>query len=460
MFPNLQALIEDRAHAVRSAKDIANDAEKLGRVMDAAQIAQFDAWMDKVKVLDAQISAAQADLERRERLQAIEDNLTRPTGRKTDPGAPADPVPAPTLRIPAQCRRYGTLKAFKGADAEVKAYRSGMWLRATLLGDQRAARFCTEHNVGAADLRNALGTTPHESGGVLVPEELSQAIIDLRETYGAFRQNTRVVPMGRDVMVVPRRAGGVTIGPIGENPSSAPTEASPTWNDVTLTAKKAGGLTKMSTEVAEDAIIDMADWVVEEAAYAFATFEDQCGFTGTGASTYLGIRGLTNLLTAAGGLAGAVDAASGHDTFAEIDASDLATVISKLPAYALPGAKWYCSALAHSLVFGRLMAAAGGNTIQNLQGGYGLSYLGFPIVISQVLPAVTTDLSDVAMLLFGNLSKSSTMGDRRAVRVFVSPHRYMDTDQIGIIFTSRFDIVNHDVGTTTAAGPMVALVGE
>ena len=460
MLPNLQSLIEDRAHAVRSAKDIAEKAEKASRVMSAEEINEFDAWTDKVKVLGAQIDAAKADLERRDRLARMAEDLDRPQGRQTEPDRPAESNPDRPVRVPAVARRYGAMKAFKGPKAEENAYRSGMWLRATLLGDQRAARWCANHKVGAADIRNVAGTTPNEAGGALVPEELSQTIIDLREMYGAFRQNTRVVPMGRDVMVVPRRAGGLSIGPVGENPASAMSESTPTWNDVTLTAKKAGGLSKLSTEIAEDAVIDMADWVADEAAYAFATFEDQCGFIGTGLSTYLGIRGLTNLLAAAGGLAGAVDAASGHDTFAEIDASDLAALIGKCPAYALPGAKFYCSAMAHALVFGRLMAAAGGNTIQNLQGGYGFSYLGFPIVITQVLPSVTTDLSDVAMLLFGDLTKSSTMGDRRDMRVFVSPHRFMDTDQIGISFTSRFDIVNHDVGTTTAPGPMLALVGE
>jgi HK97 family phage major capsid protein len=106
------------------------------------------------------------------------------------------------------------------------------------------------------------------------------------------------------------------------------------------------------------------------------------------------------------------------------------------------------------------MAASGGNAIQDLMGGYGLRYMGYPIVVSQVLPTDTGDLSDDAMLLFGNLQLSSTLGDRRDVRVFRSDHRYMDTDQIGISFTARFDIVNHDYGDATTAGPVVALVGE
>ena len=38
----------------------------------------------------------------------------------------------------------------------------------------------------------------NSSGGFLVPNEMTQAIIDLREAYGVFRQNADIQPMGRD----------------------------------------------------------------------------------------------------------------------------------------------------------------------------------------------------------------------------------------------------------------------
>lgn len=234
-----------------------------------------------------------------------------------------------------------------------------------------------------------------------------------------------------------------------------------------LVAKKSGGITRYSTEVAEDAVIDLADWIAQEYAYGFALFEDQCGFIGDGTSTYMGIRGLGNLFTTTGGagggqLVGAVDAANDHDTFAEIDNADLTSVMGKLPAYALNNAKWYCSAVAAQVVFNRLAAVAGGNTTQTLREGLGLSYLGYPIVISQVLPTSTGDLSDLPMLYFGDLRKAAQLGDRRMIRVEGSPAPYFTTDQIAIRGTERFDIVVSDVGDTTTgvAGPIVALVGH
>src|SRR5262249_31804110 len=162
---------------------------------------------------------------------------------------------------------------------------------------------------------------------------------------------------------------------------------------------KCGGLTLMSSEVAEDAVIDTGDWIAQEAAYAFSLFEDQCGFIGDGTSTYLGIRGLGNIFTA-GAVAGAGGAARGQGPVAQGDATDLGNCMAKLPEYARPNAKWFCSAVALDAVFGRLMAASGGNTIQDMMGGYGRAYLGYPIVVSQVLPTSVSTINDVPMLYF------------------------------------------------------------
>ena len=57
----------------------------------------------------------------------------------------------------------------------------------------------------------------------------------------------------------------------------APTESQATWDNVNLTAKKLAALIRLSTELAEDALINVADWVVAEIAYAFASKEDDCG---------------------------------------------------------------------------------------------------------------------------------------------------------------------------------------
>ncbi len=408
------------------------------RDLTADEATQYEAFKAEAAALEKQIARA----EEVERLKAA---MARPV----EPVI-ADPAkPAASVRRP----RYAKLRHFK---SEEDAYRSGMFLRSILYRDEKAADWCRENGVAVQRAAQVEGT--NTLGGYLVPEEFSSAIIDLREQFGVFRQWARVIPMGRDTITVPRRTGGLTARAVGENAEI--TESNKTWDQVSLTARKWGVLVKYSTELAEDAVISIADDLAGEIAYAFATAEDDAGFNGDGTSTHHGIVGVVKKFEDGTAWKGKITAASTNDTFAEINATDVATVMAALPQYALGGARFYCSQPAFQLVFGRLAQAAGGNTIDTVSGAVRASYLGYPIVISQKMPTSTGDLSGKVMLLFGDMRMAATMGDRRGISIMTSTERYFELDQIGIKGTERFDINVHDIGNTSDAGPLVALFGE
>jgi HK97 family phage major capsid protein len=134
--------------------------------------------------------------------------------------------------------------------------------------------------------------------------------------------------------------------------------------------------------------------------------------------------------------------------------------MATLPQYARKNAKWYCSPVCQDLVFTRLMMAAGGNTPATLAGGVAPQFAGYPIVPSTVLEDSTSAINNTHMLLFGDLQKAATMGSAREMRFLRSDDRYFELDQVGVKATERFDIVVHDVGTSSVAGPMVALIGK
>jgi len=107
------------------------------------------------------------------------------------------------------------------------------------------------------------------------------------------------------------------------------------------------------------------------------------------------------------------------------------------------------------------VAAAGGVTLSELTGGRPTRrYLGYDVVIDQTLPTTTSTINNVPMLFFGDLRLAATMGERRGIRVKTSDDRYFEYDQIGIQATERVDIVVHDLGDNTTAGPLVALIGN
>ena len=350
------------------------------------------------------------------------------------------------------------LKAFKSTE---DAYRSGMWLTASFAKDlivrNQALDWCTANGMGDAVVKfQAEGI--NTAGGFLVPNEFSTAIVDLREEFGTFRKNARVMQMSSDHMNIPRRSSGLTAYYVGEN--SQITESQKGWDSITLTAKKLACLTRLSTELSEDAAINVADDLAREMAYAFATAEDQAGWNGDGTSTYGGITGVkTKFVAGVDTFVGAVNLTAGHDTIAEVDAPDIAKVMAVLPAYARRGAKFFMNQACWDGAFQRLIAAAGGNSTMTMDGKVPLRYLGYPVVIDQTLPGSGT-IDQTPMWYFGDLSLAARLGSRRDIRVMVSEDRYMEFDQIGIQATERFDINVHDIGDASIAGPIVAAMGN
>jgi len=112
-------------------------------------------------------------------------------------------------------------------------------------------------------------------------------------------------------------------------------------------------------------------------------------------------------------------------------------------------------------VFDALKAAAGGNNMMDLAGRPTPAYLGYPIVISQAMPtALDATDNNKAVIFLGNFSQAVTLGDRRGFTIRVDQSRYLEYDQIAVLGTERFDVVVHDLGSTTVAGPVVALINN
>jgi len=335
------------------------------------------------------------------------------------------------------------------------ARRAGKFAMA-VLGSARAREICHAEGI---PLTRAQGEGTNAAGGVVVPDEFYAAMEDAREQYGVVRKTAEIVPMGRDTLWIPRKTGaGFTATFASEN--TLFTESTPTADMINLTAKKllAGG--RSSTELADDADL-FGQWVFGELAYVCAKKEDDCGFNGDGTSTYGGMTGLTQKFLDGNHNAGKVTA-TGHGTFATLTNGDLTALMAAVTAAALPGAAWFVSQYGFATTFCTLAATAGGIIMDDddaLPGAMVPTFLGFPVRLVQVLPQVGTSLTGKVMILFGDLSMAAALGDRRQVTLALSAERFMDTDQIALVGTERFDINVHDLGDNTNVGPMAALVG-
>lgn len=337
------------------------------------------------------------------------------------------------------------------AEAGLAAYRFGQYIAANTLRRPSAIKFCQQNGIPLATQTETI----NEDGGYLVPEEFETSIIVLRETFGVFRQNANVVPMGSDTKWIPRRTGGLTAYFVAEG--AAITESKAGWDRVQLIAKSLKALAYTSTELDEDALISLGDTLAGEMAYAFANKEDECGFNGDGTSTYGHINGVRNRLldvfTTSGGTG--LVLASGN-AYSEITLSDLQKVQGALPVYAEQGAAWFCHKSFWSQVLMKLALAAGGVPAAEIMMGGQRRFLGDPVVISQVMPS--TEANSQVPIVYGSLAKGAMLGNRRGVTIAESIHDRFSEDEIAFRGTQRFDIKVHDVGATGTAGPIVGLI--
>lgn len=465
MAATIDELLELRTKAHDELVGLAKTAESEERDLTDDEQTSFDEKLAEVKSLDT----------RMKRLKELED-LIPPAVRTTVPIPIAGSEDGDSrslavrqdarIEIPSNVYRNklrGYTRERFGEDHELRAYTFGRRLYAWL-GHERSQQWCKDHGV---EVRVQTEGT-NWNGGVLVLDEFDNDLIRLVEDFGVFRQNARVVPMSSDVKVRDRRTGGLTVYVVGED--TAGTESTMTFDQITLTAKKRMVLATMSSELAEDAIISIADQLMTEIAFAFANAEDLAGFTGTGLSTFGGIVGLQQAFVS---LSATVAQRAGQvvgsgNLWSELVLGDFNNMVGLLPLYAVtPNTRWYMHSAFWGQVAQKLAYAAGGNTTGDLTAGTALAFLGWPVQLTQVLPKVEANDSIVCFL--GDLNLAADFGDRRGTTIAVSDTAVINSksmferDSMAVKATTRYDINVHDVGNADATaanevpGPIVCM---
>lgn len=349
-----------------------------------------------------------------------------------------------SVGAPKRFKMTKTLKHFKSAE---KAFAFGQFLLATK-SVGRAIDYCRANGIQLKAHTEGV----NEQGGVLVPEEFSEEIITLRESFGVFRREANVTPMLRDTKSFRKRRGGLTAYWVGE--ARAGTESTGAWDQVSLVAKKLMVLTTYSNELGDDAIINFADDAVKEIAYAFAQSEDLAGWIGNGTSTYGGIVGVGNAI----GAAAISDSAIGTGDLTTITQATVSKMFSLLPQYALTAnTKIFCHKSVYHQIFERLQMGAGGVTAQEVANGAQPKFFGYPVVFSQALPAATTTADGTVLAYFGDLTMAAYLGDRNEMAVAMSDSALnaFEQDEVAIRGIQRVDIQCFNVGSATEAGPLI-----
>ena len=344
----------------------------------------------------------------------------------------------------------GRLRAFENAK---DAYSVGMWFKAKS-GDAEARRWCQDHGIEA----RAQGSTGSTTGAAFVPDILSSTVIRLVDEYSAFAQNATNVQMPSDVLLFPRRTAGATAYWIDEN--VAITASDPTSNQVTLTAKKVTGAVTIASELLQDSIVSIADWIAAELALTLGNAVEEAAWSGNPSnapavaglvSTYTG-----GLLAASGATYAASLVTAAGDTPDEVTKANLLAMMAKVPQHSRVGAKWFCSPFFFASCMQNLDLAQGGSV--GLSQGMGLTFLGSPVVLTDRLPS-GADSTGVIMALYGNMANSSYYGVRQGIEIASSDQVNFLSDQTVIRAVARVAITHANLGSSSVAGPIIGLVG-
>jgi len=375
--------------------------------------------------------------------KALADEVAKAVKLELSNKAAAHPITT-RKEITVERKIYSRIKNFKNND---DAFRFGSWALGCI-GFKKSAQWCADNGI-VTKIANLEGN--NAAGGFLVPEEFENTLVTLREQFGVIRNHARIVPMASDIKRMPRRSTNLSASFVGE--ASTASQTNETFDQINLVAKKSMVLTKFSSELAEDAVINFADDLAGEMAYAQAKLEDQCAFIGDSTSTYGGITGLATAVGSAG------VSTAGATTAQSITLPEVMAAFALLPQYAdNANAKIFCNKTIWNALFLRLAYNTGGQNAADLISGNGqLAFAGYPVVLTQAMNNSTA--TGKIMCHFGDASQGVYFGDRRQTAVDFSNSALtsFETDMLAYRATTRWDLVCANVGDATNAGSLITL---
>ena len=449
----IKALLDELAAVVAEMETMSEDAPE----GEAAAEPMTEEQEASLRSLEAKADKLRERIEFLQRVAAKNTELRAVLERS----APAKVLDTPEAKEPnveqreyAVPKSHGPLKAFRSSEA---AYRAGMHIKGFVFGDAEARRWCKDHGVESRVQAGGINSL----GGVLTSPELASEIVRLVEEFGVFPQQAKRVNMASDTLVYARRTGGLTARPVGENVEVTASDV--TFDNIELTAKIWGVANRTSNSLLEDSVIDLADAMAVETAQAFSEAFDNAGFIGDGTLAYHGVTGVAvKILQSA--YSASVVTASGNATFDVLTMKNFTDLLARLPMYARSrNARWYISPAGWGSAMLRLAmlpggsAGAGGNSSDNVAAGFGETFLGDPVTLVQSLESRLTGTSGGCAAIFGDLSQAAIFGERRAISIKTASERYIEFDQTLTFATTRNAMVVNDIGSTTKAGPVVAL---
>ena len=277
------------------------------------------------------------------------------------------------------------------------------------------------HLRGKPLVHNVLSTTPDEDGGFLVPEDFERDILTELEEENVIRSLAKVIRTQHE-RKIPVATGHSVAQWTAEN--AAYQESNPTFGQKQIDAFKLTDLCRVSTELLQDAVFNIEEYIRKEFARAFGIAEEEAFCVGTGTNQPTGI------FTDKGGEVGVTAAAANA-----ITADELISLVYSLKSPYRRHAKFLLNDSTIAIIR-KLKDGNGAYMWQpSIQANEPDKLLGYDIYTSPYVPTVGSGALSVA---FGDF-KNYWIGDRMGRTVQRLNELYATNGQIGYISTERVD---------------------
>ncbi len=242
------SLREKRAKAWDAAKAFLDEKRGSDGLISAEDAATYDR-------MEAEVVNLGKEIERLERQAALDLELSKPAS-------------APITGKPGEAA-----KKEKGGRAS-DAYKAAFW--------QIMRNKTVPHEV-----YNALKIGEDDHGGYLAPDEFQRTLIEALEEQNIFRQLARSISTASGDRKIPVVASKGTAAWIEEE--AAYPESDDTFGQISIGAYKLATMIKVSEELLNDSVFDIAAYIAREFARRIGAAEEEAFFTGTGSGKPTGI---------------------------------------------------------------------------------------------------------------------------------------------------------------------------
>ncbi len=265
------------------------------------------------------------------------------------------------------------------------------------------------------------------NGGYLTPtEQRSEILAYIRETSVAM-QDCQHVQMTSDSMTIPAELTKVSVSYTAEG--NAATESDPTFDQVTLTAKRMDAYSVASNELIQDTANPggIVGLLLSQFVEAIGQKIDSTVFKGTGdpVSSVFASAGYSQVF------------GTGSAAFSMLLETDLRSIIAKIPTSRLGNAKWYVHrSPAWTYLYGLKDSSGRLLFIPSMNQANPHMLYGYPVRMPEQAPSTTA--ASTGFIVFGDL-KGFMIGDRLTnISLFIDPYSKSTSYQTMFLMFTRW----------------------